>query len=177
MNTPLDSHATLVSRILVSPLQIHMGAHDNMNAPQESQQLSQHFNVPATPYSTGTPMASFDDETIRMNWKEGDFVEVFSNTNQIWIQGFIHSIGHDICGEFIDVHYFDEISKKRSKKRLQRFDEDVRPILEDAQYQERNVHWPKIIKEEMQDTPETRKKWVQGDLIEVYSRSKERWFI
>ena len=91
--------------------------------------------------------------------------------------GYIHNIGHDDYGEFIEVHYFDESNKHRSKKRLQRFDKDVRPFLEDAQYHEKDLHWPKLLRSDMKDNHDVREKWKQGSLIEVYSRSKESWYL
>jgi len=143
--------------------------------PQESQQIV--FDLPNTPYSAVSPYSTFDDETIRTNWKEGDFVDVFSNTHDTWMQGYIHTISEDVYGEYIEVHYFDETNKHRSKKRLQRFDKDVRPAIEDAQYHEKDLHWPKLLQEDMKDTHDVRAKLKQNSLIEVYSRSKESWFV
>jgi len=151
------------------------GRPDVSKVPQESQQLV--FTVPDTPYSAASPYSTFDDESIRQNWKEGDYVDVFSNTHDTWMQGYIHNIGHDDYGEFIEVHYFDESNKHRSKKRLQRFDKDVRPFIEDAQYHEKDLHWPKLLQNDMKDNHDVREKWKQGSLIEVYSRSKESWFV
>eukprot|EP00494_Astrolonche_serrata_P023510 UN23768 len=93
------------------------------------------------------------------------------------MNGFIHAIDTDQQGEYVEVHYFDKTNEHRSKKRLQRYDKDVRPQLENSQYYEKNIHWPKIERSQYEDTREVRDSWVPGSVIEVYSRSKEKWFV
>jgi len=69
------------------------------------------------------------EDMIRLAWKVGSWVEVFSNTKRKWYLGQVVKNFLDTEGEWLDILYYQrERNRQGMKKEVQRFCKDVRPI-------------------------------------------------
>jgi len=64
----------------------------------------------------------------RVAWTKGEYVEVYSRSRVSWLLGSIMEVGEDEEGEFLEVHYHDKKTGQNSKKRVGRFDEEIRAV-------------------------------------------------
>jgi len=64
----------------------------------------------------------------RVAWTKGEYVEVYSRSRLRWLLGSIMEVGEDEEGEFLEVHYHDKDTGQNSKKRVGRFDEEIRAV-------------------------------------------------
>jgi len=82
---------------------------------QEQQQLQHRIN-------------NITAKETRAAWTVGEYVEVYSRSKDRWLLGSIMEIGNDEEGEFLEVHYHDKESRQNSKKRVGRYDEEIRSV-------------------------------------------------
>jgi len=79
-------------------------------------------------------IADDDDEIeitenmLRLAWKAGSWVEIFSNTKRKWYLGHIVKKFDDTEGEWLEIGYETEQNGQSMRKQVQRFCQDVRPI-------------------------------------------------
>ena len=59
---------------------------------------------------------------------KGEYVEVYSRSRLRWLLGSIMEVGEDEEGEYLEVHYHDKETGQNSKKRVGRFDEEIRAV-------------------------------------------------
>lgn len=84
-------------------------------------EISQTTNTATTEEKSNT-----STKAERDSWQKSDYVEVFSRSKNRWLTGSIYEIGNDEEGEYLEVHYHDQSSKQSSRKRVGRYDEEVR---------------------------------------------------
>jgi len=68
------------------------------------------------------------EQMIRLAWKGGSWVEIFSNTKRKWYLGHIVKKFDDTEGEWLEIGYETEQNGQSMRKQVQRFCQDVRPI-------------------------------------------------
>jgi len=68
------------------------------------------------------------EQMIRLAWKAGSWVEIFSNTKRKWYLGHIVKKFDDNEGEWLEIGYETERNGQSMRKQVQRFCQDVRPI-------------------------------------------------
>jgi len=68
-------------------------------------------------------------QDIRLAWKKGNKVQIFSNTHKEWFDGEVLEIVQDEEGEWLNIMWQRENNEPMSKQ-VQRFSTDVRPFQE-----------------------------------------------
>jgi len=72
------------------------------------------------------------ENMVRLAWKAGSWVEIFSNTKRKWYLGHIVKKFDDTEGEWLEIGYETERNGQSMRKQVQRFCQDVRPINQTA---------------------------------------------
>jgi len=72
------------------------------------------------------------ENMVRLAWKAGSWVEIFSNTKRKWYLGHIVKKFDDTEGEWLEIGYETERNGQSMRKQVQRFCQDVRPINQSA---------------------------------------------
>ena len=141
-------------RDVSSSLQEPAGVSDDDDEDSASESSSNELSSDGETGSQGT--ASLDPSwTLRLRWKKGDSVEVFSFSKQRWMGAVVHRVFMEGGRKWVEARFENGTLKK-----------DV--AVEDAE----------AIRPCRRTTIENdlRKNWGQGSELMVYSNSKKAWF-
>jgi len=101
----------------------------------------------------------------RSQWQAGSKIEIYFRDS--WVESVIHKITTDDAGEWI------HIIQEGKHLQLRRYDSTIRCRQKPNLALGGIYRWPKHDKQ----VPLAKDDWKDGSLVEVYSRSKEKWLI